>query len=349
MKIISFFVILITFFIVPSISISQDKEYKIGVILGMTGPASYWSKYQKMGVELAKKDLLKQGIKVKLVYEDSNTSPLKAVSAYNKLMQIDRVDAVLGDVFSHITEPLIPMAKKYKKLLITPSSNMSACQKDNDYFFSTASQVNYSSVAYAKFLKDRPSLKKLALVYFDAPAWGTIIADGWRKEAKKLGVEIVSEFNSQKFDEDFKLVLSKILKEKPDVLFVAHEPKSFLKAAKQFKYKGKIVFANNILEVMDGSDQEKELLKGVYYVDTFLSQSFKDLFKKEYNEHPILEPDSSYDALKLLVANIDNPKIQNSKYTGINGNYDFNGTCAGNDSDWVLKQFTDTLEIITVN
>ncbi len=43
------------------------------------------------------------GKKLEVLFEDRGTSAQKAVVAFNKLAKIDRVDAIVGDIFSFVT------------------------------------------------------------------------------------------------------------------------------------------------------------------------------------------------------------------------------------------------------
>mgnify|MGYP003393993309 FL=1 len=81
----------------------QDDPIKIGVVYGLTGPASSWTDYGIKAAELAVSEINENGgvngRLVELVIEDSNSSPAKAVAAYQKLTDIDKVGAVIGDVW----------------------------------------------------------------------------------------------------------------------------------------------------------------------------------------------------------------------------------------------------------
>lgn len=334
------------FLMVSYVYATPPTPIRVGVSFGYTGPADRWSKFQRMGVELALEDLKADGVDVHIVYEDSESQPKKAVTNFRKLSDFDGVNGVIGDIFSFVTEPIIPLADKQRVLLVSPSTPESFCTKSEGFFFSTATQIRLASEAYEYFLDAHPNVHKVALVYFQDPGWGYQYRDGWRKVLNERGIRIVGEFESSEFFPDFKSAILKLLKDKPDAFFVAHQPDSFIAASRQLRFDGELVFANNILEVPAGG-KSLDSLNGIYFVDTLASEEFTARFQKKFNSMPLLEPYNGYEALRSTVkAIIKNPAapqlaLRQMSYDGVSGTLDFTKSCAGNHSRWHLKQFRD--------
>lgn len=347
MKLIRYFLCAVGFFalVLNGAAFGAPAEIRVGVVLGLTGPADRWSKFQRMGIELAAEDLRKEGSDIRLLFEDSRTQPSQSVLAFNKLLAVDRVDAVLGDIFSHVTEPLIPLAAQKKKLLISPATSESFCTRSNGYFFSTATQISRAAEGFEYFLQGNPNVRKVALVYFQDQGWGMQFRDGWRKLLKSRGIEITDEFESADYFPDFKTAVLKLLRNKPDAFFVAHESKSFIAATRQLGFHGSLVFANHILEIAAARSDLREL-EGIYFVDTLAPESFARRFEERFGEPLLLEAYNGYEALRAFVkaknANPDAPEaaFPQMKYEGISGPMDFSDSCAGNRSRWHLKRFT---------
>lgn len=183
-----------------------------------------------MGIELAAEDLQKEGHKVDVLFEDSQSKPKQSLSIFKKFAAVDRVNGILGDTFSLITEPLIPLADREKKLLVSPSASHLLCATKSKYFFTTVSQVARSADGYGYFLDRHPEVKKVALVYFQDPGWGYQYRDAWRKVLSERRIEVSGEFETAEFAPDFKTPLVKLLRDKPDAFFVAHDPTTFVPA-----------------------------------------------------------------------------------------------------------------------
>jgi ABC-type branched-subunit amino acid transport system substrate-binding protein len=73
---------------------SQKQSIKIGVVTDLSGSASYWGESTRAGAELAKKELIREGYDVELIFEDYRLDSKTAVSATQKLINLDDVDFI---------------------------------------------------------------------------------------------------------------------------------------------------------------------------------------------------------------------------------------------------------------
>ena len=109
---INFFIIILPLNI-KSENINNNKTYKIGVSLALSGDASTWGQDMKNTILLAKDEFLKEGFE--LIFEDDKCEPKTAVAIANKFITIDKVDAVIGYTCSG---PLLAAAPLYEKAKI---------------------------------------------------------------------------------------------------------------------------------------------------------------------------------------------------------------------------------------
>src|SRR6201992_3513208 len=76
---------------------AEDKVIKIGALLPISGPGSYFGVQDKQGIELAIEQLNKTGVnghKFEIKYEDSACSPLPATQAAKRLLEQFKPDVV---------------------------------------------------------------------------------------------------------------------------------------------------------------------------------------------------------------------------------------------------------------
>src|SRR4249919_322792 len=102
---------------------SQNKEpIKIGFSMALTGPLSPNGKQALLGMKIweeetnAKGGLL--GRPVKLVYYDDQTNASTVPGIYTKLIDVDKVDLVLGPYATNMAAPAMPVAMQKGKLFI---------------------------------------------------------------------------------------------------------------------------------------------------------------------------------------------------------------------------------------
>jgi len=140
-----------------------------------------------------------------------------------------------------------------------------------------------------------------------------------------------------------KAQLQRCFQKKPDAIFLAHESETFFKAINQFGFKGEIVSANNVFEMIADKQDYRPEMEGVYVVDPEISDTFREKFEARYHLAPVLEAYAGYEALhamaKAFALDRDHPEIamKSVSYDGVAGRIDFTGkSCAGNFAKWAL-------------
>lgn len=333
----------VTLLILSTTSMAETP-LKIGVISGLSGIATKWNHYQNNGVRLAQEELQASGVPVEIIFEDSQTTGSKAVTAFNKLVDVDKVDAVFADDFGFAVAPVIPLAQRRKKLLVTNSLPQDEyCKQSKGYFFSVASQFASLPEAYDRFFAKHPEIKRAAMFIFDDPEWGHTYQKIWSDLAQKHGVTITDSFVAFEGTPEFRTMLAKALSHKPDLLMLAHEPITFSKAVAGSGFTGPILAANNYLEVLSGNENVGDVIKQVILADPIISPEFTKAYEARFHEPPILEAYSGYEGIRLIVkalqANPSHPEvaIRAMKYQGVGGTIDFTSpSCAGNMTKWGL-------------
>ena len=103
---------------------AQSKEpIKIGFSMAQTGPLGPNGKQALLGMQIweeetnAKGGLL--GRPVKLVYYDDQSNPSTVPGIYTKLLDVDKVDLVLGPYATNMVAPAMPIVIQRKKTFIS--------------------------------------------------------------------------------------------------------------------------------------------------------------------------------------------------------------------------------------
>ena len=322
---------------------TAEREFKLGVILGFSGPASFWSDYQRMGIELALEELQREGEPIKVIWEDSKSTPVGAVSAFRKLADADRVAVVVGDIFGFVTQSLVPLAVQTKIPIVTPALPKSACHAGSGFVFTLASQISESFDAFRKMLR-KLSVAKVALVTFDDPDWGHLYREVWLRVCKELQITVTDDVVVPEMTPDFKAIFPKIVANRPDAILFAHEPLSARKALQGTGFKGHFISANAVLEVLASETADKRLVDGVYLVDPIMRADFVARFEKRFGKYPILEAHASYEAIRVVAAarRMGDLDLQQAllrvKSEGVAGALDLSDPCRGRVGAWAIKQ-----------
>jgi ABC-type branched-subunit amino acid transport system substrate-binding protein len=75
----------------------DDEAIKIGIVTPLTGPAGYWGQSSLEGIELAQQDLKSKKLNVKFIVEDGKLDTQQSLSAAQKLVNVDGVDAIYAE------------------------------------------------------------------------------------------------------------------------------------------------------------------------------------------------------------------------------------------------------------
>ena len=289
----------------------ENNEIKIGVILPLTGDAASYGESMKNGLEVALSELNQDDFKsnqIKLIYEDSEAKAAKAVSAINKLINADKVIAVIGPLTSSEVLSVAPIAEKAKIVLISPTASSPTITNAGDYIFRNLTSDIYDGIAIAQYASNKLNYKKIAIAYLNND-FGIGLREAFKREANNLGMTITQEQAFKQDAIDFKTQVVLIKKSESDALFIVggKEMGRFLKQASELKMNLPILSVG-VFEDPDIIKLAGEAVEDAYY--TFRTydpnseneeiKNFVNSYKSKFSKEPDLYASLSYDALNIL-------------------------------------------------
>lgn len=204
-------VILISFVFVFVGCKQKDKDVvKIGVILPLTGDFSNYGIQCKNGIEYAATNYSN----VELVFVDSKGETKTAITAYTKLVNQEKVDIIIGDMFSNTTLALAPLANKDKVLLISPTASSKDIQKNGIYSLSVFPSEDYEGKYLAEYCND--NYKKIGIISENVAA-SEAMKNSFVKNFKHQ-IVFSESFNSD--IQSFRNLLEKYRKSEIDAIFL---------------------------------------------------------------------------------------------------------------------------------
>ncbi|NVB84386.1 MAG: ABC transporter substrate-binding protein [Kofleriaceae bacterium] len=176
---------------------SATGPIKIGHFASMTGPQATFGISTDQAIRLAIKERnAKGGVKgrkIELVTIDDAGKQSEAATAVTRLINDDHVVAVLGEVASSLSLAGGPIAQKAKIPMISPSSTNPDVTDIGDYVFRVCFLDDFQGWVDAKFAKDNLKATKAAILYDQAQAYSSGLADYFDKAFKDLGGTIVTK------------------------------------------------------------------------------------------------------------------------------------------------------------
>jgi len=133
---------------------ANDKltTIKIGFVAPQSGEAASYGEYATKAFKLAIENFNNENKKINfnVIYEDGKCDGKSAVSALNKLINIDKVKYVIGGLCSGETLAMAPVAESNKVILLSPGSGSPDISNAGDYIFRNLASDDYTAKEIAK-------------------------------------------------------------------------------------------------------------------------------------------------------------------------------------------------------
>ena len=204
-------------------SSESASEIKIGFIGPLTGDYANYGTLCRQAVEMAIDECnAKGGINgstVKLVAEDSEGDPNKALAAMEKLANTDKVCAVVGPVLTGEAFSVGPVACELGVLAVTPSASHKDVTNQGDYIFRTTPSDGLQGEVAGKYWAQVLGYKKIATLYAKND-YSQGLAEGMKESFEAEGGKIVAEETFMVGDKDFKTQLTKLKNTDAEAIYI---------------------------------------------------------------------------------------------------------------------------------
>jgi branched-chain amino acid transport system substrate-binding protein len=206
----------------------EKKPIRIGLSIAQTGPLSGAGKSGLLGLQLWRDDVNARGgllgRPVELIVYDDQSSAATVPGIYAKLLDVDKVDLLIGPYSSNLTAPIMPLIKQRDLLLIGNFALDANARLRHDKYFSALPSASADQWAAPFFdLAKQLQGKTIAMLAADAE-FAQTLAGGARNELKKRGLQLVYDQTYPPNTVDFSSMLRAIRAKQPDAVFVAGYP-----------------------------------------------------------------------------------------------------------------------------
>jgi branched-chain amino acid transport system substrate-binding protein len=192
---------------------AADKIIKIGGLLPLSGPGSYFGTQDKQGAELALEQLNKTGVngyKFEIQYEDSACGPLPATQAAKRLIDQYKPDVVIGEECSDATLAVMPIMDEAKiPLLNAGSSSIKITEPGNPWTFRIMPNEVMQGVDIATNAYNRLNARTAVLLHENTNA-GIGNAQVFADTFTKLGGKILTDIGFGRDVNDFTAIATRV-------------------------------------------------------------------------------------------------------------------------------------------
>jgi branched-chain amino acid transport system substrate-binding protein len=231
--------------------VQAAQTVKIGFPIPLTGEIPKVGEGTRYAAELMKEEInaaggLEVGGKkypLEFIYEDNESKPDSAVNVTLKLIERDRVLALVGPQSSRQAVPAGGVADEHETPMISPWSTNPDTTKGRPWVFRAAFLDPFQAPVAANFAVKTFKAEKAAVLFEISNDYSKGLADNFKESWEKLkGPRGVAAFESHgPKDQDFSAQITTIIAAKPDFIFLP-ENYSFaaliVKQARDLGYKG---------------------------------------------------------------------------------------------------------------
>ena len=208
----------------------KPESYKVGVNLELTGASSVWGVPQKNAIEMFVKNLNAKGgingVPIELVVYDNESSETQSLVVTKKLVENDKVLAIIGGGTTPTTMSIVPYANQQKVPVVSVGSGdgISSPVSERPWIFKTPSNNADISKRIVEFLKARGKTNVAFMAMNNA--YGESGQQTFEEVAKANGITIVAVEKFGATDKDMKPQLTNIKAKNPDAIIVWAIPPS---------------------------------------------------------------------------------------------------------------------------
>ncbi len=223
---------------------ATDETFRIGVMESLTGPGETYGTVAAQAKQMAVEEINAaggiNGRMLELVIEDSKCAAQDAITAYNKLTEVDGVKIILGTSCSGAMLGAAPLAEADGVILFSGLATNPDIANAGDYIFRTSMSdlqlgIDTGNVLWADGVRTLATITET-----------TDYAEGVRRttveQFVKLGGEVAAEERYASDITDFRSQLTKLINANPDAIHIAAQAEfsggTVVKQIRELGYEG---------------------------------------------------------------------------------------------------------------
>lgn len=289
------------------------NEIVVGHFASMTGNTAHFGQDTDKAIRLAADEANARGgvlgKKVRIVTLDDRGDSAEAANAVSRLIDVEKVDALLGEVASSLSLAGGRVAQRRKVVMVSPSSTNPKVTEVGDYIFRVCFLDPFQGKVMATFARNTLKLDRVAILRDVKNDYSIGLSDAFKTAFTALGGTIAAEQSYSAGDTDFSAQLTAIKASNAQALYV---PGYYSEVGAIARTKERLGLRIPMMggDGWDAPDLFKiggEALNGSYFSNHFApdaaspkARKFVADFEKKYGQEPTGLGALGYDAAAVL-------------------------------------------------
>jgi branched-chain amino acid transport system substrate-binding protein len=303
-------------------------EIPVGAVWSLTGGAAVYGTVQRNAADLATNEINRSNFlgsaKLKLITEDDRSTREGGIAAFEKLVNRDRVVAILGPTLSNTARAADPIAQDKGILVLGVSNTADGIVEIGDFVFRDSLPESDVQPNTIRVTKDKLGYRRVAVLYGDDDAFTKAGYDVFSQALADAGVQVMTTETFKKGDTDFSAQLTKIRALNPEAIVLSalvEEAAGIMTQARQLGIPATVPFigGNGInspkLAELAGSAAQGAISGAAWFIanDTPGNAAFVKAYHDQYGSDPDQFAAQAYAGVYLLATAMKNAGSSNPR------------------------------------
>lgn len=289
------------------VSQPQATTIKIGVTLPLTGDVANFGIDSQNAINMAVEEINSQvgvnGKNITLIFEDDKCDGKESVKTVSKLINVDKVSAIIGPFCSAALLPAAPLAENAKVIMFSGSATNARITQAGDYVFRNIPSDAFQGKFAAEFVFNTLKARKVAVEYANEE-YSVGLKDVFTQRFTELGGQIVLSQAHDRGAADLRTQITKIRDTSADLVYLAAFPVdggNFMRQTKDLGLKTNVL-GSEALNDPQVIEIAQESANGLMFTTPkpLTTQEFKNKFQSKFGKEPLVFSDYYYDVVYLL-------------------------------------------------
>lgn len=281
-------IVIVLVLVITGALVNQNKNsdgesgevVKIGALLILSGDFAKYGERSRYAIELALRDYQAEnlGKEIEVIYEDTRSEPKQALSAYQKLVSVDKVDAIIGPQLQVEMAAIMPQVSKdgVPMFSIAPVTKELRLDTANPLVFWPDPTLEASQMADYVY---QQGVKTIAILGTQ-DSWENEVSEAFASRFTALGGTVVGQEIVLPNSTDVRLAVTKVISNNPEAVFLGTYYKffNFSKILSELSYKGKL-YSIEIDTYL--AEEAASYTNGLRFIS---SDFYTDKFNRDYQE-----------------------------------------------------------------